>query len=144
MQKEDQIIAMLEKVMGKLDEHSSILNEHSSILNEHSSILKEHSSILDEHSSILKEHSSLLKEHSSILDGHSSVLEDHSQMLRALQSGQEHLKAEFDGMRIATAKEFAELKEEQGNISTNFELLRDDTWANKVDIHRIKNTMGMK
>lgn len=116
MEKEDKIIGMLENIMGKLNEQSSTLSEHSS----------------------------MLKDHSAILQDHSSKFEDHNQMLKALLSGQEHLKAELDGMKISNAKEFAAIKEEQVSISTNFELLRDDTWANKVDIHRIQKTMGMK
>ena len=130
MEKEDKIIGMLENIMGKLDEHSSTLSEDSSMLNEQSSTLNEHSS--------------MLKKHGAILQDHSSKFEDHNQMLKALLSGQEHLKAELDGMKISNAKEFAAIKEEQVSISTNFELLRDDTWANKVDIHRIQKTMGMK
>ncbi|MFC4025105.1 hypothetical protein ACFOUV_15020 [Oceanobacillus longus] len=116
MEKEDQIIGMLEKIMGTLDEHGRILKEHS----------KKH----DEHSAQFKEHGTQLKEH--------------GQLLTALRSGQEHLKAEIDGMKIGNAKEFGALKEEISLVSTNQELIREDTWANKVDIHRIKNTMGIK
>lgn len=123
MEKEDQIIGMLEKIIGKQDEHSRILDEHSRIL-------KEHSEKHDEHSAQFKEHGIQLKEH--------------GQILTALRSGQEYLKAEMDGMKIANAKEFGSIREEVSLISTNQELLREDTWANKVDIHRIKNTMGMK
>lgn len=72
------------------------------------------------------------------------TLKDHGQMLRALQSGQEYLKAEIDGMKIANAKEFGSLKEALEDHAVKLELVRDDTWANKVDIHRIKTTMGMK
>jgi len=122
MQKEDQIIEMLGKIMSKQDEHSQLLNEHSKILNEHSVILSEHSQKLDKHSSQLKEH---------------------GQILTALRSGQEYLKAEIDGMKLANAKEFGELKEQISIISTNQELLREDTWANRVDITRIKKTMGL-
>ncbi len=122
MDKSDQIIEMLGEIKSKLDEHSQILKEHSQILNEHSQILGEHSQTLENHSSQLKEH---------------------GQILTALRAGQDHLKAEFDGMKLANAKEFGELKEEINTISINQELLRDDTWTNKVDIHRIKKTMGM-
>ncbi|WP_249869239.1 hypothetical protein [Oceanobacillus saliphilus] len=137
MEKEDQIIAMLEKIIGKLDEHGEALDEHSSILSKHTSILNEHSSILDKHTGILNEHS---KKH----EEHSEQFKEHGQILAALRNGQEYLKAEMDGMKIANAKEFGSLKEEISLISTNQDLLREDTWASKVDIHRIKNTMGMK
>lgn len=93
MQKEDQIIGMLEKVLGKLDEHGQKLQEHS-------------------------------------------------QMLTALRSGQEN--TEFDGIRIENEKEFGELKEDLKTTTIKLDLLRDDIWTNKVDIHRIKNTIGMK
>ena len=109
MEKEDQIIGMLEKVIGTLDEHSSLLEGHSRILEEHSTQLKEH-----------------------------------GQILAALRSGQEHLKAEIDGIKIGNANEFGKLKEEISLLTTNQELIREDTWANKVDINRIQKTMGMK
>ncbi|OZU88251.1 hypothetical protein CIL03_11390 [Virgibacillus indicus] len=137
MEKEDQIIGMLEQIMGKQDEHSLKLDEHSRFLGEHSQKL-------DEHTRILGEHSQKLDEHSQKHDNHSTQFGEHGEILRALIAGQEHLKAEFDGMKISNAKEFGLLKEQNSNISTNLVLLRDDTWANKVDIHRIKNTMGMK
>ncbi|WP_405096711.1 hypothetical protein [Oceanobacillus sp. FSL H7-0719] len=171
MSNEEQIIGMLQTIMKKqddqgrtLDEHSGILKEHSAILNEHSAILKEHSAILKEHSAILKEHSAILKEHSAILkehsatlekhgsllekqrqtlENHSSQLEEHKQLLTALISGQEYLKAELDGFKISTAKEFGVLKSEVNTIAINQEILRNDTWTNKVDIQRIKKTMGM-
>ncbi|RDW21465.1 hypothetical protein CWR48_03445 [Oceanobacillus arenosus] len=85
-----------------------------------------------------------LDEHSQKLDNHSTQLEEHGQILSALRTGQEHLKAEIDGMKLSNAKEFGGLKEEMSILSTNQELLRNDTWENKVDIHRIQKTMGMK
>lgn len=130
MQKEDQIIGMLEQIMSKLDEHGRILGEHTKKLDEHTQILGEHTKKLDKYD--------------QKLDDHSSILQDHARSLTALLSGQEHLKAEIDGMKIASAKEFGELKEGFNNISTHFELLREDTWQNKVDINRIQKTMGMK
>ena len=102
MEKEDQVIGMLEKIIGKQDEHSRILEEHS------------------------------------------TQLKEHGQILAALRSGQEHLKAEIDGIKIGNANEFGKLKEEISLLTTNQELIREDTWANKVDISRIQKTMGMK
>ncbi|RDW20737.1 hypothetical protein [Oceanobacillus chungangensis] len=122
MEKEDQIIGMLERIMEKQDEHSRILGEHSQKLDEHSQILHEHSKKLDEHKSQLNEH---------------------KQILSALLTGQDYLKAEIDGMKLANAKEYGDIKEEISIISTNQELVRNDTWANRVDIHRIQKTMGM-
>jgi len=158
MNNEDKIISMLQKIMEKQDEHSQILGEHSSILKEHSSVLNEHSSILNEHSSILKEHSSVLNEHSSILKDQTNILKDHSQkhnnhaaqfkehgqILSALLTGQEYLKAQIDEMKITNAKEFENIKEQMNQASVNQDLLREEVWQNKVDTHRIKNTMGMK
>lgn len=122
MDKSDQIIEMLGEIKSKLDEHSQILQEHSQILGEHSQILGEHSQTLENHGSQLKEH---------------------GQILTALRAGQDHLKAEMDGMKLANAKEFGEVKEQINTIAINQEILRNDTWTNKVDIHRIKKTMGM-
>ena len=70
MNKEEQIIEMLEKIMDKQDEHTQILNEHSK----------------------------KLREHSHILENHGSQLKEHGQILSALRAGQEHLKAEFDSI----------------------------------------------
>ncbi|PAV31126.1 hypothetical protein CIL05_00250 [Virgibacillus profundi] len=131
MQKEDQIIGMLEQILSKQDEHSRILGEHSEKLDEHSKKLDEHTRILGEHS----------QKH----DNHSTQFTEHSDILRALRTGQEHLKAEIDGMKISNAREFGTgtLKEENNTVSINLKLLRDEIWANRVDIARIKNTMGM-
>ena len=101
LDKSDQIIDMLGKVMSKLDEHSQTLENHG------------------------------------------SQLKEHGQILTALRAGQDHLKAEMDGMKLANAKEFGEVKEQINTIAINQEILRNDTWTNKVDIHRIKKTMGM-
>ena len=150
MNNEEQIIGMLQTIMKKqddqgrtLDEHSGILKEHSTILKEHSTILKEHSGILKEHSATLEKHGSLLEKQGQTLENHSSQLEEHKQLLTALISGQEYLKAELDGFKISTAKEFGVLKSEVNTIAINQEILRNDTWTNKVDIQRIKKTMGM-
>ena len=82
-------------------------------------------------------------EHGQFLENHSSQFKEHGQILTALRSGQEYLKAELDGMKMSTAKEFGELKEEVSTVSINQELLRSETWTNKVDIQRIKKTLGM-
>lgn len=115
MNKEEQIIEMLGKIIDKQDEHTQILNEHSK----------------------------KLIEHSHILENHGSQLKEHGQILTALRAGQEHLKAELDSMKISNAKEFGGLKEEVNTFLINQELLRNESWANKVDIQRIKKTMGM-
>ncbi|MHA6250840.1 hypothetical protein [Oceanobacillus sp. CAU 1775] len=91
---------------------------------------------LDEHSRMHEEHSRMLKEHTI-------QLKEHSQILNALSTGQEYLKAEFDGMKVSTAKEIGSVKEDNETLSINQELLRNEAWTNKVDIERIKKTMGM-
>lgn len=115
MKNEERMIAMLEKIMDKQDEHSVILGEHGKILDEYR----------------------------EILGNHSSQLEEHGQILTAVRSGQEHLKAELDGMKVSNAKEFGKLRKKVSDVSINQELLREETWENKVDIQRIKKTMGM-
>ena len=116
MEKEEQIIGMLEQIMGTLGEHGEKLDEHTRILGEHDKKLEEHS----------------------------AQFRENKEILHALMTGQEYLKAEIDGMKIANAKEFGHVKEKIDVVSTNLDLLREDTWANKVDIRRIKNTMGME
>ena len=115
MQKEDEIIGMLGQIMGKLDEHSQILGKHSQILAGHS------------------------QQH----ENHTSTLKEHGQLLSALRTGQEYLKAELDGMKIANAKEFGSIKQRADEFNVHIELLRDESWTNKTDIQRVKNTMGM-
>ncbi|MGM8363889.1 hypothetical protein ACLIBG_00275 [Virgibacillus sp. W0181] len=126
MQMEEKIIGMLEQIMDTQGEHSQILDNHSKKLDEHTQILSRHSEILDEHS----------RKH----DNHESTLKEHGQLLTALRSGQEHLKAEIEGMKISDAKEFGNLKEQ---IKLNTEMFRDELWVQKQDLYRIKNTMGM-
>lgn len=137
MEKEDQIIAMLQ-------EQKEMIQKNSQLLQEHGGILREHSGILQEHSEILQEHSGILQEHSQKLDNHGKQLEEHGQMLRALQSGQETLKAELEGFKKSTTEAFDKLKKEQTHTNTKMDVLNKDTWANKVDIQRVKNTMGLE
>lgn len=141
---------MLVKIMDKQDEHGRILNEHTEILNDHGRLLNEHSEMLHEHSKMLQEHNETLQEHGKVQGQHGQILENHSsqfskhgQILRAIRSGQEHLKAELDGMKISNAKEIGELKEENETLAINQELLRNETWTSKVDVERIKKTLGM-
>ncbi|MBU5468491.1 hypothetical protein KQI49_16835 [Virgibacillus sp. MSJ-26] len=129
MGQEEKIISMLEQIIGKQDEHSGMLNEHRSILNEHTSILKEQSNILNEHSQKHNQHTEQFKEH--------------GQILSALQTGQEHLKAELEGMKKSNKSEFKEVKEQLSNVSTKEDLLQKDVWNNKVDIERLKNIIGI-
>ena len=96
MNKEEQIIEMLGKIMDKQDKHTHILNEHSK----------------------------KLREHRHILENHSCQLKEHGQILTALRAGQEHLKAGLDGMKISNAKDFGGLKEEVNTSLINLELLR--------------------
>jgi hypothetical protein len=157
MEKADQIISMLEKVLTKQDEHSEILEEHGKILDEHSRILNKHSKILDEHSKILGEHSEILDEHTRILgkhgeilnshsamhkkheqqfENHSAQLKEHSQLLHALIAGQESLKAELDGFKVETRNEFKELKAGFNTFTVNQKLLREESWLARVDIEK--------
>lgn len=140
---EEKIAGMLETVLSRLDEHSRILNEHSRILNEHTQILNEHSQLLNEHTQILNKHSRILDEHSAKHDQHTSTLKEHGQMISALRTGQEYLKAEIEGMKISHTKEFDRVNKRFDEGFVQFQLLRDETWQNKSDIQRIKNTMGM-
>ncbi|MCG5104891.1 hypothetical protein [Oceanobacillus alkalisoli] len=79
----------------------------------------------------------IMDEHSQTLEKHGTQLKEHGQILTALRADQEHVKAELDGMKISNAKEFGGLKEEVNTSVINQEILRNDTWANKVDIQRM-------
>ncbi|MEW9676253.1 hypothetical protein ABRT01_08740 [Lentibacillus sp. L22] len=116
MEKEDKIIGMLESIAERLDGMDKRFDRTDERMDGFDQTLK--------------------------MQG--ETLKEHGQILRALQSGQAYLKAEIDGMKIANAKEFGSLKEALDDHAAKLELVRDDTWANKVDIHRIKTTMGMK
>src|SRR5690625_3895239 len=124
MEKEDQIISMLEKIMGTLDEHSQILAEHSKQHASHTATLKEHSQILIDHS---RQH----ENHTLTLENHTSTINEHGQLLSALRTGQEHLKAEVEGMKISNAKEFGSLKQHRDEFTVQLEILRDESWKNK-------------
>jgi len=90
------------------------------------------------------EHSQILDEHSQKHDNHAAQFKEHGQILSALRTGQEYLKAEIDAMKMTNAEKFGNMKEQISQISANQDLLREDIWQNKVDVHRIKNTMGMR
>ncbi|WP_404455337.1 hypothetical protein [Oceanobacillus kapialis] len=117
MQKEDQIIGMLGQIAGRLDKIENRLDkiEHR----------------LDNVETRLGNVEHRLDEHDTKLDGH-------NQMLRGLLAGQETLKAEFDGLKISNAKEFGELKDEAFNQAAQLTMLRDDVWANRTEIYRMK------
>ncbi|MFU0789281.1 hypothetical protein JNUCC74_16095 [Cerasibacillus sp. JNUCC 74] len=79
----------------------------------------------------LDEQGRKLDEDNLKLDEHGKRFEEQQSILVALRSGQEHLKAEIDGMRMDNAKEFDHIKKELNNVNLNFSVLRDDVWANK-------------
>ncbi|MEK5389666.1 hypothetical protein NSQ59_04670 [Margalitia sp. FSL K6-0131] len=133
---EKQILAALQQINDKLDSHSEILESHSEMLKEHSGILKEHSEMLKEHSVILKSHSEMFK-----IQG--ETLKEHTRMLSALKTGQESLKAELNEMKLQSAKDFGEVKEQLESHETSIEMLKEDVWNNRKDTRRIQNTMGM-
>lgn len=82
--------------------------------------------ILEQINHKLDEHSLKLDNHSKKLDEHGKRLDEQQSILVALRSGQEHLKAEIDGMRMDNAKEFGHIKKELNNLNLNFSVLRDD------------------
>ncbi|MDY0394077.1 hypothetical protein ACFSMW_10215 [Virgibacillus halophilus] len=78
------------------------------------------------------------------LDMQGETLKEHGQMLRPLQTGQEHLKAEIDGIKLSNEREFSSLKESLAEHNIKLDLLHEDTWEHKVDIRRIKKTMAIE
>ena len=165
MEKEDQIIAMLEKQGATLEKHTQILAGHGKMLERQGKTLDSHGKMLESHSKMLESqgetldghgkmlesqgetldgHGKMLDSHSKMLESQGNKLEEHSQILTALRSGQEHLKAELDGLKVSTAKEFGNLREELSETNARLEVSHEDIWNNKVDIKRIKRTMGME
>jgi len=136
LEKADKIIDMLEEMNVKLDGHSKILADYSEILADHS---KKH----DSHTAMLQKHSEILAEHSKKHDNHTATLREHGQILSALRTGQDHLKAEQEGMEIASAGEMSALREHMDKFMIHFDMLRDESWKNRADIQRLKNTLGM-
>lgn len=96
-------------------------------------VLEQINGKLDRQEETLKLQGETLKEHTGILSG--------------LRNGQEVLKAEISELRLQNAKEIGEikeqLKEQLKGIEDSVGVLKEDTWQNKKDIHRIKKTMGM-
>ncbi|WP_163970354.1 hypothetical protein [Oceanobacillus halotolerans] len=168
---EQKIMGMLEKIMDKLEEHDqrfiaiderferieAKLDEHDrrfeaidkrlEAIDRHFEAIDERFEAIDQRfdsiEAKLDEHDQQFVSINQRLDNVEMRLDDHCQLLNAIQSGQEYLKAEFDGMNVSHTKEFNSLKEANKDINVNLELLRNDTWDNKVDIRRMKNTMGM-
>src|SRR5690625_731760 len=127
----------------KHDSHTAMLQKHSEILAEHSEILAEQSKKHDSHTTMLQEHTKILTDHSKKHDNHTATLREHGQILSALRTGQEHLKAEQEGMEIASAGEMSALREHMDKFMIHFDMLRDESWKNRADIQRLKNTLGM-
>ncbi|MGY0691472.1 hypothetical protein ACW2QC_01620 [Virgibacillus sp. FSP13] len=151
MEKEDQIIGMLEAITERLD---SMDKRFDGIDVRFGEVDKRFDGIdgrfgevdkrFDGMDSRFGEVDKRMEGFEQKLEMQGETLKEHGQILRALRTGQEYLKAEIDGMKVSNAKEFGSLKEVLDDHSVKLELVRDDTWANKVDIHRIKTTMGMK
>lgn len=137
MEKEDKIIGMLEAITERLDSMDKRFDDIDARFGE---VDKR----FDGMDSRFSEADKRMEGFEQKLEMQGETLKEHGQILRALRTGQEHLKAEIDGMKISNAKEFGSLKEALDDHSVKLELVREDTWANKVDIHRIKTTMGMK
>ncbi|WP_217588258.1 hypothetical protein [Lentibacillus saliphilus] len=77
------------------------------------------------------------------LETHGQMLEELGQILTALRAGQEHPKVELDDLKSATAKKLDDIKEQMSDQSASIAILKEDVWSSKVDIHRIKTTMGI-
>jgi len=157
-EKLDLILEILGGHSEKLDEHSQKLGEQGRKLDEHSlkfdeqgKKLDEHSQKFDEQGRKLDEHSQKLDEQGRKLDEHSQKLGEHSELLGALIHGQQEIKADLDGFKLATFKRFDDLNKrldssesKQGELEAKVELLENRTWTNESDIHRLKNLIGMK
>ncbi|WP_164667781.1 hypothetical protein [Virgibacillus doumboii] len=144
MEKEDKIIGMLESINGRLDGMDQRFDGIDKRLDGMDQRFDGIDHRLDRMDQRFDGMDKRMDGFEQKLELQGETLKEHGQILRALQSGQEYLTAEIDGMKIANTKEFSALKGALDDHSVKLELVRDDTWANKVDIHRIKTTMGMK
>ncbi|MEC5423418.1 hypothetical protein QGM71_07900 [Virgibacillus sp. C22-A2] len=66
-------------------------------------------------------------------------------MLKQIISKQDehNVKQDEHIEQIPNTKDFTQ-DYEDSIISVQIKLLRDEIWANRVDIHRMKNTLGLK
>lgn len=145
-----QILEALNKIQSTLNEHTQILDSHTQTLDGHTQKLDAHTKILDGHTQKLDAHTKILDGHTQKLDEHdkkfalqNETLKEHGRFLSALRTGQEETKAQLDSMKIENAKEFGEMKEQIKNVEAGMGVLKDETWSNKRDIYRVKNTMGL-
>ena len=72
---------------------------------------------------MLENHSARFEGIEQKLENHSVQLTEYSQILKALLTGQEHLKAGLDGFKISTGKAFEKLNEKVDTLSINHEIL---------------------
>ncbi|WP_164667767.1 hypothetical protein [Virgibacillus doumboii] len=144
MEKEDKIIGMLESIterIGGIDKRLDGMDKRFDGIDNRLDGMDKRFDSMDKR---LDGMDGRMDNFEQKLEMQGETLKEHGQILRALQSGQEYLRAEIDGMKISNAKEFSSLNEALDDHSIKLELVREDTWANKVDIHRMKTTMGMK
>ncbi|WP_100010075.1 hypothetical protein [Lentibacillus sediminis] len=122
MEKEDQILDILQQVKAQLEEHS-----------------KQFKSVDEKFESIDNQFKSIHEK----LDINSVRIRENRDIITAVLAGQEKLKAEFDGMQISHQKEHASLKEENNDISDGLKLLKEENWNRKLEIQRVKNHIGI-
>jgi arginyl-tRNA synthetase len=75
---------------------------------------------------------------------HDEKFDEQRLLLTSLRSAQEETTAKVDALAAKSATEFDEIKEKINNLNISFDLLKDESWQNKHDIHRIKTTLGYK
>ncbi|MBS4204927.1 hypothetical protein [Lederbergia citrea] len=85
------------------------------------------------------------------LDEHGTKLDEHSRILGALIHGQEELKANLEGFKLETYKQFGEIKakqdafeKKQDTFDAKLELLEKRTWKTETDTHRLKKIAGIE
>lgn len=85
-----------------------------------------------------------MKEHSEILKENGETLKEHGSILRDLRSGQEALKAEVSELKLQYAKDFGEIREQIKDIEVSIEILKEESWNNRMDIRRVQKTLGLE
>jgi chromosome segregation ATPase len=138
-------------ISSKLDKHDNEFKAINSKLDKHDSEFKAINSKLDKHDNEFKAINSKLDKHdnefkaiNSKLDQHDVKFDEQKLILTSVRSAQEDTTAKINEMTLQNTKDFSDVKEQINNLTITIDLLKNESWQNKHDIHRIKTTMDLK
>lgn len=69
---------------------------------------------------------------------------ENSVILKALRAGQESFKAEFDGFKLDTAKQFEGVHKRFDRVERGIDLLAKKQWQNEQDIYELQQAVGLE